>query len=184
MSSGKKNTIIIGIIVALVGSAEFWNLVWRTPDMVTSAFKEEKKDIIDSVDKSVQAQFDLMYENIPKIIAVSGLMEIDSTPSESLKHLTSLISFGDKRMAEHKKFTEKELPFIRKLMSRERSGYIKCAYVEGKNGKPMYWVTCDGQRRRIFFGKPNRRLVNDVYYYQGDDGKARILSALSSVVIR
>jgi len=180
-----RNTILIGVISTLLVSSEFHDIVYRTPGKIQEAFKTEREAIIDSVSLKNQQAIDTLYKNLPYLIASANLMQVDSNADSSLAKILRVYRFGESRMEEHKEFTENVLPFIRTLMVEyEGSEFDKCAYALSKNGQPVLWVTCDGSKKEILLGRPNNRLLNDVYYYQGDDGKGIILHHLSSVRIK
>jgi len=186
MTSNTRGAIFSAVLIGLLGSEALWTHLFRIPSLIEEQSKEDNELVEARVDSTVQAQHERLLMEIPKVLAVTNLAQVDSTPEASIERVLRLFEFGERRMEEHKEYKKVVEPFIRSLMAEQQGSpdFSKCAYVLAKNGSPIFWVACDGSKRKIFYGKPNRKLVNDVYYYQGDDGKAVILSALSSVVIR
>lgn len=72
--------------------------------------------------------------------------------------------------------------WIAEKRSEEKPDVVMCGYVLAKQNIPTHFKTCDGELRKIFYGKILNATKN-VYYYRDNSDSPIILSYISRVII-
>jgi len=199
-----KATIIAYLITFLTaGGGGYMAAFWQ--DSVSSAAVEELKDPDSNLSRAISTRVESsMLEALTEVKEdikeemLMDVMENMTTYSNIYNALSGFQGMTDERMIEYVKEKFMFADSIERLMpelvdnhewvKQQRNGaggseYVICGTVEAKDGKPKYFVDCDGTRRKVYYGRPsgmNLNSGNRVFYYRNEDDNPILISYLSN----
>ena len=146
----------------------------RTTEIADSSSNGVSESVVDELLLS-SAKYNKIYNSLS---GHNGLNDEALT-----KYVKGMFSFADSIKVMMPTIIENHEWVSHQRDGTSASEYVRCGIILAKEGKPKYFLDCDGTKRKVSYGRPSGVNINagkKVYYYRNDDDKPILLSYLSN----